>query len=202
MSACDLARTRIHTRKGYTHQVSELLTTLAAELERPRNVTRQVSDHIWGTYEIDREAVGDFLDNRLPQLEDDEHDLILSPLFTPKLTDQALFASLLGRDPIPRADWPALVDQLAARPTASPLVTSDNNRHLVRLRPVVIERYVHRLRLEGAIPESVFTLLDQQAFAAERPTLLAIARRAVWESEGRRNLLVTYLTAAAKGKCL
>ena len=37
-----------------------LIETLAEELERPREVPPRVADHIWGTYEIDREAVGDF----------------------------------------------------------------------------------------------------------------------------------------------
>jgi hypothetical protein len=178
--------------------VSKLLETLAEELERPREVTRQVSDHIWGTYEIDRDDVGNFLDTRLPDLEDYEHDLILSPLFTPKTADQALFAELLGKESVPKSEWPALVQQLAERPTRAQLITSDKNRHVVTLRPVILERYVHRLRLDGAIPDSLLDLLDQPAFAAERPTLRAIARRAIWESDGRRNLLITYLAAAGK----
>jgi hypothetical protein len=39
------------------HEVSKLIETLAEELERPREVTQQVSDHIWGTYEIDRRNI-------------------------------------------------------------------------------------------------------------------------------------------------
>lgn len=179
--------------------MSKLLATLAEELERTREVTRQVSDHIWGTYEIDRDAVGDFLDSRLTELEDYEHDLILSPLFTPKLADQALFAELLGGESVPKEQWPALVQQLASRPTRAQLVTSDKQSHTVTLREVILERYVHRLRLDGSIPESLLSLLDQAPFAGERPTLKAIARRAVWESDGRRNILMTYLTAAGRG---
>lgn len=182
---------------GYTLGVSKLLEKLAEELERPREVTRQVSDHIWGTYEIDRDAVGDFLDTRLPDLEDYEHDLILSPLFTPKLADQALFAELLGNESVPKEQWPSLIQQLAARPTRAQLVTSDEQGHVVTLRDVILERFVHRLRLDGSIPESLLNLLEQPSFAAERPTLHAIARRAVWESEGRRNILITYLSAAS-----
>ena len=179
--------------------MSKLLETLATELERPREVTRQVSDHIWGTYEIDRDAVGDFLDSKLPELEDYEHDLILSPLFTPKLADQALFAELLGNESVPKEQWPPLIQQLSSRPTRAQLITSDKQVHVVTLREVVLERYVHRLRLEGSIPESVLGLLEQAPFAGERPLLKAIARRAIWESDSRRNLLTTFLTAAGRG---
>ena len=177
--------------------MSKLIETLAEELERPREVTQQVSKHIWGTYEIDRDAIGDFLDSMLPDLEDYEHELILSPLFTPKLADQALFAQLLGKEHIPKTEWPGLVEQLAARPTCGQLVTSDEVCHTVTLREDILERYVSHLRLGGAIPGSLWSLLHQGQFVADLPTLLAVARRAIWESDARRNILETYLTAAA-----
>jgi hypothetical protein len=181
-----------------TDEVSKLLETLAKELERPREVTPQVVAHISGTYEVEREAIGDFLDAKLTNLEDYEHDLILSPLFTPKLADQALFADLLGKDSVPTAEWPALIQQLAARPTRGQLVTSDKKGHTVTLREVTLERYVHRLRLEGAIPEAVLNLLNQASFAAELPQLKAIVRRAIWENTGRLEILVRYLTSAPR----
>jgi hypothetical protein len=175
-----------------------LIETLAEELERPREVTRQVSDHIWGNYDIELDAVGGFLDTGLTDLEDYEHDLILSPLFTPKLPDQALFAELLGTESVPKSEWPALVQQLAARPTRAQLVTSDEECHTVALREVSLERYVHRLRLDGAIPEPLWDLLEQEAFAEDRQIFKAIARRAIWEGDARRNILKTYLTAAGR----
>lgn len=183
---------------GYTYKVSKLLETLVQELERPRDVTRQVSDYVWGTYEIDRDEVGAFLDSRLSELEDYEHDLILSPLFTPKLADQSLFAELLGTESVPKAEWPTLVEQLAGRPTQAQLVTSDKKRHVVTLRPVILERYVHRLRLEGTLSDTLLSLLGEKPFAAELSTLRAIARRAIWDSDGRRNILATYLTTASR----
>jgi len=176
--------------------VSELIETLAAELERPRELSAQVVKHVCGTYGIDGDAVGSFLAGELPKLEDYEIDLILSPVFTPKLADQALFAELLGGEPVPREQWPALIQQLAARPTRAQLVTSDNRTHSVTLREVTIERYVHRLRLDGAISESLFKQLDEVPLAADGPLLKAIARRAVWENDARRNILTQYLTNA------
>jgi hypothetical protein len=181
-----------------THNVAELIETLIEELERPREVTGQVMEHIGGTYEIERDAVGEFLDNKLPELEDYEHDLILSPLFTPKLADQALFAEVLGKESVPRLKWPEIIAQLAARPTKAQLITTDKSRHAVVLREVVLERYVHRLRLEGSIADSVFTTLQNEAFAAERPLLKAIARRAIWEKPERGEILARYLSAASE----
>jgi hypothetical protein len=174
------------------HHVQPLLDTLAAELEHPRELSIQVVDHITGTYGVDRDSLGPFLMDELPKLEDYEHDLILSPLFTPKLADQSIFAELLGRDTIPKQQWPALIDQLARRPTRAKLITSDRRIHLVLLREVALERYVHRLRLDATIPETLYGLLNQ-APAVDRPMLKAIARRLVWENDARRNILESYL---------
>jgi len=62
-----------------------LIETLAAELERPRELSARVINYIGGTYGVDHDAVGRFLVDELPKLEDYELDLILSPVFTPKL---------------------------------------------------------------------------------------------------------------------
>src|SRR5947208_11406 len=86
--------------KTYTDGVSKLIETLAAELERPRELSARVVNYIGGTYGIDYDAIGAFLVEKLPTLEDDELDLILSPVFTPKLNDQAVFAELLGRESV------------------------------------------------------------------------------------------------------
>src|SRR5262245_7060300 len=94
-----------------------ILETLATELERPRELSARVLNYIEGTYSVDKDAVGVFLVQELPKLEDYEVDLILSPVFTPKLADQSIFADLLGSDPIPREQWPGLVQSLVARPT-------------------------------------------------------------------------------------
>jgi hypothetical protein len=179
-----------------TPLVATLLELLTSEFERPRVVTRQVIDHVVGTYDIEREAIGEFLEERLPKLEDYEHDLILSPLFTPKLADQALFAELLGDATIPRDRWPELIQQLASKPTLGSLVTDDKQTHRVTLREVTLERYVYRLRLDGTIDKQVLGLIEGTAFLSERPVLRAIGRRAVWENDDRRDILIHYLSAA------
>ncbi len=176
--------------------MSSLIETLAAELERPRELSARVINYIGGTYGVDHDAVGRFLVNELPKLEDYELDLILSPVFTPKLAHQAVFADLLGGDSVPREQWPALIQQLAARPTRAQLITDDGQAHSIPLREVTLERYVHRLRLDATIPESLFKLLDRTPPIADRPMLKAVARRAVWENDARRNILESHKPAS------
>jgi hypothetical protein len=175
--------------------VSALIEVLATELERPRELSPRVLNYISGTYGTDPDGIGAFLVNELPKLEDDEIDLILSPVFTPKLADQSVFAELLGHKSIPRDQWVGLIQQLVARPTRARLLTPDGQAHVVPLRDVSIERYVHRLRLEAVIPESVLTLLERMPVSTDRPLLRAIARRPVFENSGSREILERYLVA-------
>jgi hypothetical protein len=175
-----------------TDDVPSLIDTIASALERPREITTQVGKHLDGAYGVERDAIGVFLDDKLPKLEDDEHDLILSPLFTPKLSDQAIFAELLGGRSIPKSDWPALIQELVNRPTVAHLVTSEGQTHAVALREVSIERYVKRLRLDGTISASMMKSIDQTP-VADHPMLKAVARRAIWESPARGEMLVRLL---------
>ena len=174
-----------------------LLESHAHELERLRVVTPQVLDHLIGTYGLNRDAIGSFLVEELPKLEDYEIDLILSPLFTPTLRDQAVFAELLGCDSVPSSEWPDLIQHLVTRPTRAQLNTEDGQIHSVPLRDVTIERYVHRLRLDASVPEPLFKLISHFPSAGDRPLLKAIARRAIWEAESREQILIRYLLAAS-----
>ena len=159
-----------------TRYVSNLIEALAAELERPRELSARVLSYIEGTYGVDHVAIGTFLVEKLPDLEDDDIDLILSPLFTPRLSDQAIFAELLGAESVPREQWPSLIQQLVARPTLAQLMTPDSQLHSVRLRDVTVQRYVPRLRLEGTISEPVLNLLDRIPSAADLPMLKAVSK--------------------------
>ena len=181
-------------------RVSTLLELVTCELERPRDVSPQVVDHLIGTYALNRDAVGSFLEAELPQLEDYEIDLILSPLFTPTLRAQAVFADFLGCDSVPASQWPQLIRQLVARPTSAQLITEDQQTHSVPLREVTIERYVHRLRLEATIAKPLFKLISQFPAEADRPLLKAIARRAIWQNEARQQILICYLLSASSAE--
>lgn len=170
-----------------------LINVLATELERPRPLPAQVVKHLSGTHSVERENIGEFLVRELPGLEDYEIDLALAPVFTPTLAEQAVFAELLGNRSVPTGEWPALVRDLLERPTTAHLVTDDGAAHAVPLRDVSIERFVHRLRLNGAIPPALFTLITQRVPVAKQPFLKAIARRAAWELSSRVPILESFL---------
>jgi hypothetical protein len=175
--------------------MSRLLDALASALECPRDVPGQVVRHLAGVHGVDRADVGHFLTSELPGLEDFEVELILSPIFTPTLQDQAPFAEFLDATSVPATEWPELIERLAARPTCAQLVTDDGVTHSIPLRDVAIERYVYRLRLDGTIPEALLDFISHLP-PADRPLLKAVARRAVWEHHGRRQILRRYLAAA------
>jgi len=145
---------------------------------------------------VRRESLGEFLVTTLPRLEEYEIDLALAPLFTPTLADQAALSEALGSRSITTEQWPELIRRLLDRPTVAQLVTDDGHVQHVALQELTIERFVHRLRLDGCIPEALFRLLDDFQPLADRPLLTAIARRKVWESEARRSIFQRYLTSA------
>ena len=58
--------------------MSQLLETLATELERPRELSARVVNYVGGTYGIDHDTIGVFLVEELPRLEDYEIDLVLA----------------------------------------------------------------------------------------------------------------------------
>lgn len=176
---------------------AQLIPALAAELERARSLPAQVTKHISGTYGTERDAIGAFLVDELPKLEDYEIDLILSPAFTPVLRDQAVFAELLGGESVPATEWPGLIAALAVRPTRAILLTEDGQSHRVPLREVTIERFVNRLRLGATIAPALLALIASRIPPGDQPMFKAIARRAIWESEPRSMILRRFIESSS-----
>jgi hypothetical protein len=176
------------------------VTGIAAELERPRLLPSQAADHIASHYDVPRDELGAFLVERLPRVEEYEADLILSPVFTPSLEDQARLSDLLDRETLEVDAWPELIRVLAERPTVAHLRTEDGVTHAVRLPEVVIERFVTRLGMERSLPERFQRLLNTLPPEGDRPMLKAIARRAVWSSEARADILFRFLVVTTSGE--
>ena len=169
---------------------------VAAELERPRALLKQVVDHLASHYSVSRDELGAFFDGQLDALEDYEVDLLFSPLFTPTLTEQAVFSELLDRRTLPAGEWPGLIRKLTERPTVAQLTTEDGVTHAIKLREVSLERFVTRLNLDIGIPDPLGKLLHSLPPPEDRALLKALARRIVWNKEPRRAVLFRYLLAS------
>lgn len=166
---------------------------LVKELEKPRPLTAQSLKYLAATYGLGRDEVGAFLDRDLALLADEEIDLALSSQFTPKLADQAVFAAILGPQSIPKSEWPSWIERLQQRPTLACLVTEAGTSHQSPLRAVTLERYVHRLRLEASVPDALQRLIGSLPPASDRSVLLAIARRSIWDTPARQEILLQFL---------
>jgi hypothetical protein len=181
--------------------MERLFELLARELERVRDLSAQVARHLHSTYGVSRDAVGSFLQEELPGLEDYEIDLVLSPVFTPTLNDQVLFAPTLGKDSLTAKEISTLIQRLAARGTIAPLRTEDGQTHPIRLREVSVARYVERLRLDGSISDELHQWIMSTVPEGDRALVLAVARRAVWTPPLRAALLQQYLErSSAQGE--
>lgn len=177
--------------------MSALLDLIAAGLERPRPLPELVYKHLSAQHGIARDEVARFLQENLPQLEDYEVDLALSAVFTPTLVDQAPIAGYLVDQRLPEEEWPGLIRQLMARPCRAALGLDGEVTVSIPLREVLVERYVRRLRLDGTVDPGVLDLIRSLAPERERSMLLAVARRAVWESPGRLDILRRHLARFA-----
>ena len=182
-----------------TH-MQPFVDAVAAELERPRPLPKQVVNHLASHYSVSRDALGAFFTDTLGTLEDYEMDLLFSPLLTPTLDEQAAFSGLLDAQTLPAGEWPALVQWLAGRPTVVRLITEDGVTHSIPLREVSLERFVTRLNLDVTVPDPLGKLLDSLPPAEDRALLKALARHGVWREEPRREVLFRYLlTATSEG---
>ena len=177
--------------------MEQVHTRLVKELERPRPLTDQVLRHLAAAHGVDRSGAGAFLGAHLASFEDDEYDLTLSSLYTPKLEDQAIFAGLLGANAVPQATVTSWVRELEARPTLGRLLPPDEAILEFPHREVTLERYLFRLRLEATVPGPLERLIQTLPPAADRPVLMAIARRAIWNTEPRREVLLRFLSVSA-----
>lgn len=172
-----------------------LFARLVEELERPRPLGAQVIRHLTDHHDLGREDIGRFLDEQLPALEEGDLDLLLSPLFTPKLTDQARIAEVLEDRGLPAHEWPDWVQRLHRRPTQGHLLDDSGQAHRFPLQPVTLERFVHRLRLDGSVAPEIAGLIRHLFTELERPLLFAVARRAIWNTSARVEVLRRQLSA-------
>lgn len=169
------------------------LQAIEKELGRTRALVPQVVAHILGQYGATRDDLGRFLREVVPGLEDYQIDVMFSPIFTPGILEQALYSKLVIEAPLEGGATNALVQALCDRRIQTPLRLEDGAEHRLPLREVTLNRYVSRLNLERVIPEPLAARIQEAIAPDELAIAHAIARRPVWATEGRENLLHQFL---------
>lgn len=163
------------------------------DLAAARPVTPQVSRHLQSHHGIPSGDEAAFLESRLPLLEEYEAELILSPLFTPTVEDQARVSPLLGDPPPSAAAVEELVARLERRSTEA-VVQCEGASVRIVLPPGIVRRYVRLLNLGEPVLPAVRSAAG--AFPPPlRDRLLALARTEPWRAPARQTILAAFIEA-------
>lgn len=125
---------------------------LASEaLGSPRALTPQVLQYLLAHHEVKGNEVLAWLKEKLSGLESYEHDLLLSPLFTPDFPARLKFEGMLGESWFSTAEVDRLIENLNERGLRLTL-HDEGDRVETSLSPVLVARFVHLLHLDTELP--------------------------------------------------
>jgi hypothetical protein len=150
----------------------------------------QVLSYLLAHYDVEGVDVLPWLRDRLPGLEGYEHDLLLSPLFTPDVEDRLRYEEALAEGCLEKGGVEEILGRLAAEKACFELA-HDGESLPVPVHPVLVARYVRLLHLDSALP-----LVEAAAF---RPLAVAVRvplRDRAWQRPQSRALLPALLMAA------
>ncbi|MBI4605021.1 MAG: hypothetical protein HY721_23920 [Planctomycetes bacterium] len=159
-------------------------------LAAPRTLTPQVLQHLLAHHEVRGSDVVPWLKENLAGLESYEHDLLLSPLFTPSLEARRSLEDVLGEGWLDAADLEAMVQDLERRALRVTLL-HESYRVEAPLPPVLIERYVRLLHLDSDLPLEVL-----EPFRPIAPEVRCQLRDRAWARPQARRLLPVLFDAA------
>lgn len=123
-----------------------------------------------------------------------EVEWLLSSLFTPTHQEQEACESFLPPEGLADEVVDSLVATLASETLFCPL-SYGHQVHTVPVMGVLIERYVRLLHLNAAIPPLLRPLLADWVEGQDRLILSSLARRPVWQSACRAQVLCSALQA-------
>jgi len=150
----------------------------------------QVLSYLLTHHDVEGLDVLPWLRDRLPGLEGYEHDLLLSPLFTPDMDARLRCEETLGEFALEKEDVEEVLHRLAAREARFELL-HDGESLDVELHPVLIARYVRLLHLDAGLP-----LEEAAAFRPLSPLVRLHLRDRAWHRPQSRALIPSLLGAA------
>lgn len=179
--------------------MKDLYSHLCEELSKPRPLPPQVADHLVAHHEVSQDQLADFLGNKLLLLEEYEVDLILSPMFTPGLPEQALFSRHVLNKPLSELELINLVQLLVQKPVTITIEFPGEGSIIFPLPAGQIDRYVRRLNLQTQIDPSLASCIRDLVPPTDLDWVHAIGRRPVWNQNRRHEILKAALTRSIEG---
>ncbi|MBI4716092.1 MAG: hypothetical protein HY760_09200, partial [Nitrospirae bacterium] len=154
----------------------------------------QVLQHVTAHYGVGFDQVPAFLSEKFPAMEDYEVDLILSPIFTPRLDDQARFSDLLEENTVSPDELNGTVSLLSRKGLRTTLRYGGETLSLP-LHSVSISRYVRLLNLDAPVSRNLFQRIDRSVPAHERQRVKALARDRAWQRPEHEAIFTAFLEA-------
>jgi hypothetical protein len=181
----------------------KLIQMIEEELTKPRQLTEQVINYIASHYSYTLDQIDKFFEEELSKLEDYELDLLFSPIFTPKVSDKAIFSKILDDVEITSEDVDEIVENLKERNlTASFFISlkkengTIEKKFSVPLNRINLERYIRLLYLDCQPSKQLSRAIDV-VFRSECDKIKAILRDKFWKEEWREEFLRAYLVYIA-----
>ncbi len=190
----------------------KIIEMVALELTKPRQLTDQIINHILSHYSYTLDQIDEFFRDEFPRIvekdplgEDYEIDLLFASVFTPKISDKAVFSKILDEVDLTTQDVEDMISELERRNLQANFYITIKRRdetilkHFsIRLGNVNLRRYVKLLNLEYKPSKELSQVIDV-VFRNESDFVKAILRDKFWKEEWREEFLRVYLLYSAGG---
>ncbi len=181
----------------------KLIQMIEEELTKPRQLTEQVLNYIASHYSYTLDQIDKFFDEEISKLEDYELDLLFSPIFTPKISDKAIFSKILDEIEITSEDVDGIIEHFKKKNLSACFCMSlrkgnevIEKKFTVPLNHVNLERYIKLLYLDCQPSKQLSRAVDV-VFRNESDKIKAILRDRFWKEEWRDEFLRAYLVYIA-----
>ncbi len=180
----------------------KIIQMIEENLTKPRQLTEQVLNYILSHYSYTLDQIDKFFSD-VRNLEDYEIDILFSPMFTPGISDKAMFSKILDDVDVKSEDIDEIINQLEGKKlVANFYVSFKNGDEVVRkeftmpLNSVNLRRYVKLLNLDCQ-PSKQLSRAIEIVFPNESDKVKAILRDRFWKEDWREGFLRAYLSYVA-----
>lgn len=172
-----------------------LLPVVLEHLKERRALTPQTLGILSDDYAaMDDAEVTHFLQDKLGHLQDYEQDLLLSPTYTPALTDRLRYMRVLQGNHLSSFQLHTLGQQVMSHQPTATVVTQGETDVQFAFPEVTVERFIKRLFLDKPIVREAFERLHglaEQLPKSDYDRCLLQLRDPIWQSSADRSDLLS-----------